>query len=167
MKKSVFLFIIFVFAGLSCNSQQTEISELDIYGCWVLEKIDKRSSTTIVIYKRCDDVAYKDVRFGSKISLLAFNESEHEATNAYACFTTITKKGIWEYDKDTRIASLYSGHEMLKELKENNPDLYASWGSPEKLNKIKFKVISIENHQIKAEIIPTQRSEKRTENSLK
>ena len=165
MKKSVFLFIIFVFAGLLCNAQQNEISEFDLYGCWVLEKIDKRPSTNIVIYKRCDDVANKDVQFGSKISLLAFNESEHESTNTYACYTTNTEKGTWEYNKDTKIVSLYSGHEWLKELKQYDPEEHASWGSPEKFEKIKFRVISVENNQLTVETKPKQYNKKLVENS--
>lgn len=62
---------------------------------------------------------------------------------------------------------MYSGHEFLKTLKEHDPDEYASWGSPEKLNHLKFKVISIENNQLKVEIIPRYKGNKQTENSLK
>ena len=164
MKKSVFLCIIFVFAGLLCNAQQNEISEFDLYGCWVLEN-KKIPSTNIVTYKSCEDIAHEDVKFGSKISLLAFNESEHESTNAHSCFITITEKGTWEYDENTRIASLYSGHEWFKEFKQLDPEEYASWGSPNKFEKIKFKVISIENNQLTVEIKSKQYNKKLVENS--
>jgi hypothetical protein len=42
----------------------------------------------------------------------------------------------------------------LKEFKKLDPDEYASWGSPEKYDKLKFRVISIENNQLTVEIIP-------------
>ena len=165
MKKSILLFVTFVFFGLLSSAQQTKISEFDLYGCWVLEN-KKRPSTNIVTYKLCENVAHEDVKFGSKISLLAFNESEHESTGPLACFTTFTEKGTWEFDENSRIASLYSGHEWLKEFKQLDPDEYASWGSPEKFDKLKFRVISIENNQLTVEIIPKQYGNKRTEDSL-
>jgi len=153
MKKSIFLSIIIILSVISSNAQESSISEFDLYGCWVLEnKI--RPSNHIVVYKSCEDVAHENAKFGSKISLLAFNESEHESTGPLACFTTFTEKGTWEFDENSRIASLYSSHEWLKELKKLDPDEYASRGSPEKFEKLKFRVISIKNNQLTVEIIP-------------
>ncbi|WP_291963625.1 hypothetical protein, partial [Maribacter sp.] len=136
-------------------AQEATISEYDLYGCWVLEK-ETKSSNNIVIYKPCEDVDNKNVKFGSKISLLAFNVSEHESTNHQACFTTFTEKGTWEFDENTRIASLYSGHKWLQEFKQLDPEEYASWGSPEKFEQLKFRVIGMENKQLTVEIIPKQ-----------
>tara|TARA_R110002051_G_scaffold4043_1_gene21387 strand:+ start:25743 stop:26243 length:501 start_codon:yes stop_codon:yes gene_type:complete len=153
MKKSIFLSVIFIISVLISNAQVSSISEFDLYGCWELEK-KIRPLNNIVVYKSCEEVANKDVKFGSKISLLAFNESEHESTSHHACFTTFTEKGTWEYDENTRIAILYAGHEWLKEFKKLDPDEYARWGSPEKYDKLKFRVISIENNQLTVEIIP-------------
>ncbi len=138
---------------ISSNAQESSISEFDLYGCWVLEK-KIRPSNHIVVYKSCKDVAHENVKFGSKISLLAFNKSEHQSTSPNFCFTTFTEKGTWEFDENSGIASLYSGHEWLKEFKKLDPEEYASWGSPEKFEKLKFKVISIENNQLTVEIIP-------------
>jgi len=138
---------------ISSNAQESSISEFDLYGCRVLEK-NTRPSNNIIVYKSCEDVAHENVKFGSKISLLAFNESEYQSTAPNVCFTTFMEKGTWEYDENTRIVSLYSGHEWLKELKQIDPKEYASWGSPEKFEKLKFKVISIENNQLTVKIIP-------------
>ncbi|MEP2059284.1 MAG: hypothetical protein ABJJ05_15845 [Maribacter litoralis] len=153
MKKSLFLSIILILLVITSNAQESSISEFDLYGCWVLEK-NTRPSNNIIVYKSCEDVAHENVKFGSKISLLAFNESEYQSTAPNVCFTTFTEKGTWEYDENTRIVSLYSGHEWLKKFKKLDPEEYASWGSPEKFEKLKFKVISIENNQLTVEIIP-------------
>ena len=164
MKKSIFLSIIFILSVISSNAQESLISEFDLYGCWVLEK-KIRPSNHIVVYKSCDDVAHENVKFGSKISLLAFNESEHQSTSPNFCFTKLTEKGTWKFDENSGIASLYSGHEWLKEFKKLDPDEYASWGSPEKFEKLKFRVISIKNNQLTVEIIPKQNGKKPVEDS--
>ena len=92
MKRPVLFGIFFILIAIGCNAQEATISEYDLYGCWVLKK-ETSPSTNIAIYHRCDDIPPEDVKFGSKITLLAFNESEHESTSDQACFTTLTEKG--------------------------------------------------------------------------
>ncbi|CAG2534073.1 hypothetical protein MAR621_00868 [Maribacter dokdonensis] len=165
MKRPVLFGIFFILIVIGCNAQEATISEYDLYGCWVLEK-ETSPSTNIAIYHRCGDIAPEDVKFRSKITLLAFNESEHESTSDQACFTTFTEKGTWEFDENTRIASLYSGHKWLKEFKQLDPEEYASWGSPEKFEQLKFRVIGMENKQLTVEIIPKQYHKSPREDSL-
>lgn len=165
MKRPVFFSIFFILIVIGCNAQEATISEYDLYGCWVLEK-ETKSSKNIFVYKPCEDVDNKNVKFGSKITLLAFNESEHESTSDQACFITFTEKGTWEFDENTRIASLYSGHKWLQEFKQLYPEEYASWGSPEKFEQLKFRVIGMENKQLTVEIIPKQYPKSPREDSL-
>lgn len=77
MKKSVILFLVFIAFGVSAKSQDQEISKFDVYGCWVLEQLENNIIKKIRIYKRCEDLEPKNTIRHTKISLLAFGESEH------------------------------------------------------------------------------------------
>ena len=148
MQRLAFIFLIFLVVGLSARGQDKPITEFDLYGCWILERNEDGKNSTKLIYKRCEDSDSKRAIKNTKISLLAFNESEFETYSAFICFTTVTEKGTWNFDENEGIVSMYCGQEMLKELKEKYPDDYKKLGSPEKFDKMKLKVVELDDGNI-------------------
>ncbi|MGB5662629.1 hypothetical protein, partial [Eudoraea sp.] len=155
MKRTVFISFIFIVSGLLAHGQVKPITEFDLYGCWIMERSEDGKRPQKQIYKRCNSSDTKLRVKHSKISLLAFNESEFQTTSAYICFTTVTEKGTWSYNENEGIVSMFWGQECLREFKEKDPEEYAKWNSPKKFNWLKFKVIELSENQLEVEKLRT------------
>ncbi|WP_441823556.1 hypothetical protein [Maribacter spongiicola] len=155
MKKSAFVFLILVAFFLSANGQDKAITEFDLYGCWILERNEDGQRPQKRIYKRCEDSDSKLAIKSSKFSLLAFNKAEVQTSSAIFCFGTVTENGTWTFDESNGIVQIDYMQVWLKEFKEQEPEEYAKFNSPEKFEWMKFKIVDLSENMLEVEKLRT------------
>lgn len=151
MKKLVFIFLIFLAGDLLARVQDNLISGFDLYGCWIFERSENGERPEKWIYKRCEESDSKIAIRRSRISLLAFSKSEIQRDSPVFCGTTYTDEGTWSFDTTNEIVTIYYAQKFLEELKEKDPEEYTKFGSPERLEWTKFKVVGLSETQMEIE----------------
>ncbi|WP_282051445.1 hypothetical protein [Maribacter aquivivus] len=154
MRRRGLILLIFLAGGLSTRGQDNPISEFDLYGCWIWERSENMEK---LIYKRCEKSDSKKTVRGSKFSLLAFNKSEVQIHGPVEPVSH-TENGTWNYSKTDTIVEIFYAQEWLKELKDKEPEEYATWGSPEKLTWLKFKIVKLTETQLEIKKLRTTRA---------
>lgn len=163
MKKLIFVFFIFVGFVFSANGQDKSITEFDLYGCWILERNKEGQRSQKLIYKRCKDSDYKLENLRSKFSLLAFNKAKIQTTSAIFCFGTVTENATWTFDEKNGIVQIDYMQEWLKEFKEQDPEEYAKFNSPEKFEWMKFKIVDLSENMLEVEKLSTINPKRNTD----
>lgn len=144
---SILLFYFLVIVSVRGQSE-TKISEADLFGCWIMEKSSDKSKSDNLIYKRCEISDTTLTAENSRFSLLALNKSEIQTDSQLFCFKTITESGTWSFDDENKIVTIYYKQELLKDLKLQDPEEYAKFDSPEKLEWMKFEINKLSKNQM-------------------
>lgn len=158
MKGYFYLPIAFFLFGNSTFGQANAISEFDLYGCWVMERVTKENGLMKRIYVACNSSEGENTVKHSDIVFSANNKCEYEAVIHDALYPIIYKnvEGTWTYDKESGIVAVYYPKDFMKEvwdaIKEEDPDMEI----PNPRIKAKFKIVALQHGKLEIEkLFPT------------
>jgi hypothetical protein len=141
MKRAV---VILLLLGFSANGQNLSFTEFDLYGSWVLS-IDKVSlDTNKLIYIKQEQSETKLRKESELIYFQAFGECKIITHSSFYCGNeSLPPDYSWDFEEENGIINIYSSIKLLKEIKVSHPKEYEKLELPEKIYKMKLKLVEL------------------------
>jgi hypothetical protein len=156
MKRTAFISLIFLAFGFSTNGQDKSITEFDLYGGWILDSNEAKQDEGKLIYKKQENSNTGLKKGISVIYFEAFEECKIATYRAFYCGNEAPPPDYsWTFEEDNGIINVYSSKKWLKEFKEKYPEEHEKFGSPEKFDKMKLKVVELMDGTIALEKLRT------------
>lgn len=147
----------FLIIGFVGRAQHQNITEVDLYGCWVMESDNPRE----LIFRPCTNVASEKAIKSSEFSLFPDGTCEFQVLKSgpFNCKgQTQGMQGTWTYDKTSKALKLLYPegykHESWKKFEEKFPQ----FNLPDITYKARFKIIDLDNDHMEVEMYYDQDS---------